>query len=331
MLLFAVSRLLQAVPVLLFVGLIAFAMFAFVGDPVLIMLGQNYTETQRLALVHDLGLDRSILVQYGRFLAAALHGDFGISYRLARPVGALFGERLPATAELAVASSLAALIVGGALGLLAAVRPASLLARALVPLTLLGISTPTFLLGTLLILLFSVHLQWLPSFGRGTVTNLGWWSTGFLTASGLRSLVLPAATLGLYQIALITRLVRSEVIGALTAEHVRFARARGLSRRSIYLTHAGRNALVPIVTLTALQFGSVLAFSIVTETVFQWPGIGLLFVQSITAGDVPVLSAYLLLTAAVFLTINFLVDLSYLIIDPRLRRGGGATSAARAP
>lgn len=326
---FIASRLVQAVPVLLFVGLVAFSMFAFVGDPVLIMLGQTYTEAQRVQLVHDLGLDRSFVEQYGRFLLALLHGDLGISYRLARPVGALFRERFPATFELTVVSTLLALAAGLPLGVFAAIRPRNLLARLLLTLSLAGISIPTFLLGTLLILVFSVTLHWLPSFGRGEVVRFGWWTTGLLTVSGLRSLVLPAATLGLYQVALITRLARAEILRALGSEHVRFAHARGLLRRSVYLTHAGRNALLPIVTVAAVQFGTVLAFAIVTEVVFQWPGLGLLFVQAIGAGDIPVLSAYIMMTALVFLAINLLVDLSYLLIDPRLRDSRRAAALAR--
>jgi peptide/nickel transport system permease protein len=281
-----------------------------VGDPVLIMLGQNYTEAQRELLVHKLGLDQPVILQYLDFLWAALHGQFGISYRLGRPVASLIAERLPATAELAVTAMLVSLTLGVPLGLLAAVHRRSRIARLFLTFSLVGISMPTFLLGILLILVFSVDLHWLPSFGRGTVVHLGWWSTGLLTASGLRSIVLPGATLGLFQLALITRLVRTEMLDALASDYIQFARARGLSRRSIYVTHAGRNALIPIVTLAALQFGSVLAFSIVTESVFQWPGLGLLFIQSIGAADIPVLSAYLMLTAAVFLALNLVVDLS---------------------
>ena len=297
MLSFVLSRVLQAIPVLLFVGLIAFVLFAFVGDPVLIMLGQSYTEGQRAMLEHKLGLDQPLILQYLHFLWAALHGEFGISYRLARPVASLIAERLPATAELAITATLISLALGVPLGLLAAVNRRSRIARLLLTFSLLGISTPTFLLGVLLILLFSVELHWLPSFGRGDVVHLGWWSTGLLTASGWRSIVLPAATLGLFQLALITRLVRVEMLDALGSDYIQFARARGLSHRSIYVTHAGRNALIPIVTMAALQFGGVLAFSIVTEAVFQWPGLGLLFIQSINAADIPVLSAYLMLTA----------------------------------
>ncbi len=331
MLLFLLSRALQAIPVFLFVGLVAFVLFAFVGDPVLIMLGQSYTEAQREMLAHKLGLDQPILVQYLRFLWAALHGEFGISYRLARPVTSLIAERFPATAELALTATLISLALGVPLGLFAAVHRRKRFARFLLTFSLLGISVPTFLLGILLILVFSVELHWLPSFGRGAVVHLGWWSTGLLTVSGLRSLVLPATTLGLFQMALITRLVRTEMLDALGSEHVLFARARGLSSRSIYVTHAGRNALVPIVTLAALQFGGVLAFSIVTESVFQWPGLGLLFIQSIGAADIPVLSAYLMLTAAVFLALNLAVDLSYFLIDPRLRVSPGSMPLLRGP
>ncbi|MBV9655910.1 MAG: ABC transporter permease [Acetobacteraceae bacterium] len=319
MLLFVVSRILQALPVFLCVVLVAFVLFAFVGDPVLIMLGQNYTEAQRAATAHRLGLDQPLIIQYCRYVWATLHGEFGVSYRLSRPVAALLAERLPATAELAITATLLSVAVGVPLGVFTAVHRRRRVAGILLSICLVALSVPTFLLGTLLILVFSVGLHWLPSFGRGAVVHIGWWSTGLLTASGLRSLVLPAATLGLYQKSLITRLTRVEMLDALGTEHIRFARARGLPRRSIYVTHAGRNALVPIVTLAALQFGGVLAFSIVTESVFQWPGLGLLFIQSLGAADIPVLAAYLILTAAIFLTLNLAVDLSSTLIDPRLR------------
>jgi peptide/nickel transport system permease protein len=316
-----IARILQAIPVLLVVAFIAFALFAFVGNPVSIMLGQDATTAERQAMVHQLGLDQPMVVQYARFVWRALHGDFGISYRLARPVSTMLLERLPATTELAAVSAVLALAVGLPMGVYTGIRRDSPLAKLFLALGLVGVSLPTFLIGILLILVFSVWLHWLPSFGRGDVVRFGWWSTGLLTASGRKALVLPAVTLALFQMALITRLVRAEMLEVLRADYIKFARARGLSERAINFGHALRNALVPVITIAGLQFGLVVAFSIITETVFQWPGIGLLLVQSIAVADVPVMSAYLLLIAMVFVAINLVVDLLYFAVDPRLRIG----------
>ena len=321
MLAFALTRLLQAVPVLLVVALISFAMFKYVGDPVTVMLGQDFTEAQRAAVVHQLGLDQPFIVQYAKYIWAVLHGNFGISYRLTQPVAGLIAERLPATLELAGAASVLALVVGLPMGVFTGIRPRSVLSHAFMVLSLAGVSLPTFLLGILLILVFSVTLGWLPSFGRGTVVQLGWWSTGFLTASGLRSLVLPAVTLGLFQMTLIMRLVRAEMLEVLRSDYIKFARARGIANRSIYFGHALRNTLVPVITIIGLQFGGIVAFSLVTETVFQWPGMGLLLVQSVNVADIPVMAAYLLLVGALFVFINLVVDLLYYAVDPRLRVG----------
>jgi peptide/nickel transport system permease protein len=314
------SRLLQAIPVLLVVGFIAFALFAYVGDPVSILLGQDYTAAQRLALIKQLGLDQSFFVQYGRFLWTALHGDFGISYRLAQPVGSLIAERLPATLELAITASVLAFAIGVPMGVYTGIHRNTLLSRLFMTTSLVGVSLPTFLLGILLILVFSVWLGWLPSFGRGPVTHLGsWWTTGFTSWAGIRSLILPAITLGMFQMTLIMRLVRAEMLEVLRTDYIKFARARGLTNRSINFGHALKNTLVPVITIIGLQFGGIVAFSLVTETVFQWPGMGLLLVQSVAAADIPVMSAYLLLIALVFVLINLTVDLLYYAVDPRLR------------
>lgn len=326
---FIISRLLQAIPVLLIVGFISFAMFAFVGDPVTIMLGQDYTEAQRVALVHKLGLDQPFFVQYVKFMWSAIHGDFGLSYRLARPVSGLILERLPATAELALTSAVLALAIGVPMGVYTGIHRNSFLSRAFMVFSLIGVSLPTFLIGILLILLFAVVLGWLPSFGRGDVVHFSHWSTGFLTVSGLKALILPAVTLGLFQMTLIMRLVRSEMLEVLRSDYVKFARARGLSQRAINFGHALKNTLVPVITIVGLQLGGLIGFSIVTETVFQWPGMGLLLVQSIQVADIPVMSAYLLLIAVVFMAINLIVDLLYYAVDPRLRMSRRVTVSAR--
>ena len=317
---FAATRLLQAVPVLLTVGLISFALFSFVGDPVAIILGQDHTEAQRIELTRQLGLDQPIHVQFLRYLWAVLHGEFGISYRLAQPVSRLFAQRLPATIELAFTASVIAVAIGVPMGVYTGIHRDNWFSRVFMAVSLAGVSLPTFLIGILLILIFSVSLDWLPSFGRGTVVPIGgWWTTGFLTTSGLRALVLPSITLGLFQMTLILRLVRAEMLEVLRTDYIRFARARGLTDRSIYFGHALKNTLIPVITVIGLQFGGLVAFSLVTETVFQWPGLGLLLVQSVAIADVPILSAYLLLISLVFVTINLVVDLLYFVVDPRLR------------
>jgi peptide/nickel transport system permease protein len=318
---FIVSRLLQAVPVLLVVGAISFTMFAYVGDPVTIMLGQDYTLAQREMLVHQLGLDQPFFIQYLHYLWAALHGNFGVSYRLARPVGDLLLERLPATLELSMTAATLAVAIGVPLGVYTGIRRYSLGSRLIMIFSLVGVSLPTFLIGILLILFFAVLLGWLPSFGRGEVIRFAHWSTGFLTISGLRSLILPAITLGLFQMTLIMRLVRAEMLEVLRSDYIKFARARGLTDNAINFGHALKNTLVPVITIIGLNIGGLIAFSIVTETVFQWPGMGLLLVQSIAVADIPVMSAYLQLIALLFVGINLVVDLLYYAVDPRLRLG----------
>jgi peptide/nickel transport system permease protein len=319
MLAFILRRLAQAVIVMLAVGLIAFSLFRFVGDPVLFMLGQDATDEQRAQVTRDLGLDRPFLVQYWSFVKNAAQGEFGLSLRQVAPVSRLFVERLPATLELSLVAALLALLFGIPMGIYTALRPRSALTHVLLALSLAGVSLPTFLIGILLILVFSVQLGWLPSFGRGDTVMIGWWSTGLLTASGLKSLILPAITLGLFQMTLIQRLVRAEMLEVLRTDYIRFARARGLTDRAVHFGHALRNTLVPVITITGLQLGAIIAFAIITETVFQWPGMGLLFIQAVSFADVPVMAAYLCLIALFFVLINLAVDLLYYAVDPRLR------------
>ena len=322
MIAFILSRLLQAIPVMLVVALISFALFAYVGDPVSIMLGQDFTEAQRTALIHDLGLDQPFFVQFARFIGHAAQGEFGLSYRLSRPVAELIGDRAPATLELAFCAATIAMVVGVGMGVYTGLYRDSWLSRAFLTFSLIGVSLPPFLIGILLILVFSVWLGWLPSFGRGDTVQLGWWSTGFLTWSGIKALILPAITLGLFQLTLIMRLVRAEMLEVLRTDYIKFARARGLSNRAINFGHALKNTLVPVITIAGLQLGGIIAFAVVTETVFQWPGMGLLFIQSVGSADIPVMAAYLMLIALVFVTINLAVDLLYYLVDPRLRAGG---------
>jgi peptide/nickel transport system permease protein len=319
MLAFILRRLVQAVFVMLAVGLIAFSLFRFTGDPVLFMLGQDATPEDRARITKQLGLDQPFYIQYARFVDNAVHGDFGLSLRQAQPVSKLIGERLPATLELSAVAALLALVGGVSMGVYTALRRDSWLSQVMLAVSLVGVSLPTFLIGILLILVFAVLLGWLPSFGRGDTVSLGWWSTGFLTASGLKSLILPAITLGLFQMTLIQRLVRSEMLEVLRTDYIKFARARGLSDRAVHFGHALKNTLVPVITITGLQLGAIIAFAIITETVFQWPGMGLLFIQAVGFADIPVMAAYLCLIALFFVVINLVVDLLYYAVDPRLR------------
>ncbi|MCJ2112164.1 ABC transporter permease [Methylobacterium sp. E-025] len=322
MLAFILRRLLQSVVVLAVVGVIAFSMFRFAGDPVNQIVGVDTPVSERAEIRRNLGLDDSVAVQAARYAANVLRGDFGISYQFRQPVSHLLAERMPATLELALCATIFALVVGILMGVYCALHRERALAKLFLAISLAGVSLPTFLIGILLIFLFSVTLGWLPSFGRGDTVRLGWWTTGFLTVSGLRALILPSITLGLFQMTLIMRLVRAEMLEVLRADYIRFARARGLTTRSIHFGHALKNTLVPVITIAGLQLGSVIAFSIITETVFQWPGMGLLFVQAVQNVDIPIMAAYLVLVAAIFVAINLAVDVLYTIVDPRLRLAG---------
>ena len=319
MLLFILKRLAQSVLVMLVVALIAFALFRYVGDPINNMVGQDTTLAQREALRQQLGLNDPFFVQFARFIAHAVQGDFGQSYRLRQPVDALLAQRFPATFELSLVSAVMALAIGVPMGVYTALNRKGILSRAFMTLSLIGISLPTFLIGILLILVFGVILRWLPTFGRGDVVHIGWWTTGFLTESGLKSLIMPAITLAIFQMTLIVRLVRAEMLEVLRTDYVKFARARGLRSRTIHFKIALKNTLVPVMTIIGLQIGSIIAFAIITESVFQWPGMGLLFIQAIENVDIPVMAAYLLLIAFIFVVINLTVDILYFVVDPRLR------------
>ena len=326
MLAFVVRRIAQAAMVMLVVAFIAFALFQYVGDPVLSMLGQDATPEQRAELRRDLGLDDPFYLQFTRFLGHAAQGDFGLSYRQGRKVSTLLRERFPATLELSFVAALLALAIGVPLGVYTALRRRGVLSNLLLAVSLVGVSLPTFLIGIFLILLFAVVLGWLPSYGRGETVAIGWWTTGLLTRQGLAHLVLPAITLALFQMTLIMRLIRSEMLEVLRTDYIRFARARGLPDRAVHFGHALKNTLVPVITIAGLQLGGIIAFAIVTETVFQWPGMGLLFIQAVQFADIPIMAAYLCLIALVFVTINLVVDLLYFAVDPRLRADRGAAA-----
>jgi peptide/nickel transport system permease protein len=319
MLAFVLRRTVQAVLVMIVVALIAFTLFRFVGDPINQMVGIETSAQEREALRQQLGLNDSVVVQFARFIWGAAHFDFGASYQFKQPVVDLIAERFPATMELSLVSALLSLLLGIPMGVYTALHRTSWLSRVFLTVSLVGISLPTFLIGILLIFVFAVTLRWLPSFGRGDVVGLGFWTTGLLTKSGLRAIILPAVTLGVFQMALIMRLVRSEMIEVLRTDYIKFARARGLPDRIVYFGHALKNTLVPVMTIAGLQFGSIIAFAIITETVFQWPGMGLLFLKAVQNADIPIMSAYLLLVAAIYVAINLVVDLLYVVVDPRIR------------
>ena len=324
MLAFILRRLFQSVIVMVTVAFIAFMLFQYVGDPVVFLLGQDATTEQIRQLRADLGLDRSFVVQFVHFLGNAVQGEFGLSLRQAAKVSRLIAERFPATLELALVAALIALLIGVPMGVYAALRRGSFVSQVLMMISLLGVSLPTFLIGILLILLFAVTLGWFPSFGRGEVVQMGWWSSGLMTAKGWHHIVLPATTLAIFQLTLIMRLVRAEMLEVLRTDYIKFARARGLSNRAIHFGHALKNTLVPVMTITGLQIGGLIAFAIITETVFQWPGMGLLFIQAVTFADIPVMAAYLCLISLIFVVINLVVDLLYFVVDPRLRVEGAA-------
>lgn len=318
MLPFLLKRLFQALIVMLVVALVAFSLFRYVGDPINNMVGEEVGNEYRQQLREELGLSDPILVQFTSFVQRIAVGDFGVSFRNAVPVSELLMERLPATLELVMCATILALLIGIPFGVYSGIHRRGLLTGIVQVVSLAGLSLPSFVVGILLILLFSVHLGWLPSYGRGEVVKLGDWSTGLLTLSGLKSLILPSITLGLFQMTLIMRLVRAEMLEVLRTDYIKFSRARGLSDKVIHFKLALKNTLIPVVTIMGLQIGSLIAFAIVTETVFQWPGMGLLFIQAINFGDVPVMACYLVLISLMFVAINLIVDLLYYAIDPRL-------------
>jgi peptide/nickel transport system permease protein len=313
----ALRRLAQGALTVLFASLIAFALFRFVGDPVNTFAAQDASPAERRQVASRLGLDDPLPLQFARFVGSAATLDFGISYRHRRPVFDIVAERLPASVELTVAGMTLAVALGIPGGILCALRRRWLISRALTGFAAVGVALPTFVTGLGLIFIFGITLGWLPTHGRGEVVALGAWTTGLVTRSGLAALVLPAMTLALFQLALLLRLSRAQVAAGLASEFVTSARARGLSPPSILIRHVLPNAAAPIVTVIGLQTGAVLAFSAITEQVFQWPGLGLLFLQAIADADMPVISAYLCFVAVMFVGVNLLVDLACCAIDPR--------------
>jgi peptide/nickel transport system permease protein len=319
MIVFLIKRLANAAMVMLVVALMSFMIFRFIGDPVQQMANEQTTQAEKDALRERLGLNDSFVVQYARFVVNAVQGDFGMSYRNQQDVMTLIAERFPATIELVLMATLISLVVGIPLGVITAIHRGKWYSEALQFVSIIGVSLPSFVIGILLILVFSVTLGLLPAFGRGEVVSFGWWTTGLLTASGRQALILPAVALSFYQITLVMRLVRAEMLEVLRSDFVKFARARGIPARTVHYRHALRNCLMPVVTMTAMNVGSLIAFALITETVFQWPGMGLLFIQAVTFVDIPVMAAYLCIVAFIFVALNTFVDIAYAVIDPRLR------------
>ena len=304
------------------VSAISFSLFNFVGDPVNNMVGQDATREQRIEIRQQLGLDDPILVQYQRFMINVAQGDFGLSYRIKQPVSQLILERLPATLELVFASAIIAVFIGIVLGVFTGIRRYSWVSKIIMSVSLIGVSLPTFIIGIGLIYLFAVYLRCLPSSGRAGVIEIGGWKTSLLTIDGWRSIILPAITLSLFQLTMILRLVRAEMLEVMRSDYIKFARARGLTNRAIHFGHALRNTLVPVITIIGLNIGGLIAYSVITETVFQWPGTGLMFIQAVDFVDVPIMAAYLIFVALLFVVINLIVDILYFVVDPRIRRGG---------
>jgi peptide/nickel transport system permease protein len=322
MLAFMIRRLAQSVFVMLIVAIISFAMFNYVGDPIHNMVGQQTTMEEREQLRQDLGLNDPFYMQFSRFVSNALQGDFGISYRQGRKVSEMIAEHLPATLELSLIALIFALGVGIPMGVYTGIHKNSWISKIFLSTSLIGVSMPTFLIGVLLMWLFAIELKWLPSSGRGDVIQIGeWWTSGFFTLSGIKSLILPSITLGLLQMTMITRLVRSEMLEILRTDFIKFARARGLPDKIIYFRHALKNTLIPVITIAGLQIGTIIAFAIITESVFSWPGIGNMFLMAIQNVDIPVMAAYLIFVGLIFVIVNLIVDMLYFMVDPRLKAG----------
>jgi len=316
---FILKRLVQSVFVMLAVAFLAFSLFRFVGDPITQMTGVETSVADQQRLRQELGLNDPIVLQFGRFTSDMLRGDFGFSFRTRQSVAQMIASRIPATLELGIVALIISLLVGIPAGVYTALRPRGLATQAILMTTLVGVSIPTFVIGIMLIFLFGVQLGWLPTFGRGGTVAIGAWETSFLTLEGWRALILPAITLGVYQLTLTMRLVRAEMMEVMRSDYIRFATARGVPFSRLYFRHALANTMVPVITIIGLQFGGVIAFSIVTESVFQWPGMGLLFLESIRFVDIPVMGVYLVVIAFFFVVVNLIVDLLYVAIDPRLR------------
>jgi ABC-type dipeptide/oligopeptide/nickel transport system permease component len=316
---YLIKRLLQGIVVLLAVSFVCFIIFRYTGDPVLMLAGKYATQEEREMVRVSYGLDRPMHIQYISFIGGVLRGNFGKSYISQVDAFDMIVERMPATLELAFTAICISFILGVGLGVVISVWPTGLVSRTIMAGSILGISIPTFLIGILLVMVFSVYLEILPSFGRGDTIQIGFWRTGLLTVDGWKHIVLPALTLSGYQLAVLLRLTRAGMREVLSEEYIKTAWAKGLSPFKVIIKHALRNVLIPVVTIAGLSFGELIAFSIVTETIFQWPGMGNLLLTSIFETDQPVIVTYIMLAAFIILSINILVDLMYALLNPRIR------------
>lgn len=316
---YIIRRVLQGIIVLLAVSMVCFVMFRYTGDPVLMLAGKYATQEEMEQVRTAYGLDKPVYLQYAHFLSGAVKGDFGRSYVSQIDALDMILERFPATFELALTAISISFVFGVGLGVVVSIRPNGFISRSIMAVSLLGISIPTFLIGILLVMFFSVFLELLPSFGRGDTIQVGFWRTGLLTMSGWKHILLPALTLAGYQLAVLIRLTRAGMRETLSEEYIKTAWAKGLSPAKVVLKHALRNVMIPVITITGLSFGELIAFSIVTETIFQWPGMGNLLLTSIFETDQPVIVTYIMLAAFIILTINILVDVLYGVLNPRIR------------
>lgn len=316
---FIIRRLMQAAVVVFFMSLLVFSGVYLIGDPVEMLVADDADEYDREMVIKNLGLDQPFYIQYWRFLSAALQGNLGESFVFEEPALLLILDRMPATFELAVCALLIAVVLGIPLGMWAGLRPDSMASKTIMSSSILGFSLPTFWVGIMMIMLFAVHLGWLPSTGRGPTQDLFGVEVSFLTWKGLSYVILPAVNLSLFKLSMVIRLSRAGTREVIHQDYIKFARAKGVSRSRIVLVHVLKNIMIPVVTVLGLEFGGLVAFSVVTETVFAWPGMGLLLIDSIGFLDRPVIVAYLMIIVLLFVFINLAVDVMYSVLDPRVR------------
>ncbi|MDJ0949872.1 MAG: ABC transporter permease [Alphaproteobacteria bacterium] len=321
---FLIRRLGQAVVVMLVISVIGFSIQDNLGDPLRELVGQAVSEAERQALRDEMGLNDPFVLRFGRFLAGAVQGDLGTSYFFKRPALEVILDKFPATFELVLAASLIIVLVSVPLGVFCAIRPNGWVTQAIMGFSIVGISIPVFLTAIFLIYIFSIELGWLPSFGRGQTVTLGWWTTGLLTRDGLAHLVLPAIALSSIMLPLFIRLIRGEMMEVLRTEYVRFAWAKGLSSRRVWFVHAFKNTLLPVITVGGVQIGTLIAYTILTETVFQWPGMGFLFLEAVNRVDTPLIIAYIIVVGLIFVVTNTVVDLVYTLVNPMVKITGRA-------
>ena len=321
---FLARRLVQALIVMFVISLISFSIQDNLGDPLREMVGQSVSEAERQQMRDELGLNDPFLAQYGRFLGKAVQGDLGRSYFFKEPALDVILDKLPATLELVFGATILIIVISIPAGVYAAIRPNSILTRMILGISILGISVPVFLTAIFGIYLFSIELGWLPSYGRGPVIPIwGSWETGFLSWEGFKHLIMPCVALASIMLPLFIRLIRSEMVETLNTEYVKFAKAKGLKKARIYFLHALKNTMLPVVTVGGVQIGTMVAYTILTETVFQWPGMGFLFLEAVNRVDTPLIVAYLIVVGAIFVVVNTFVDLLYGLINPTVRLAGG--------